>query len=82
MSAHHHRCPLCGGRTTDGTTTFTADLGFGVVVVRHVPADVCEQCGEEWLNDEVAEQLERIVSEAREKQAVVEVTEWRERQAA
>jgi len=40
-------CPLCGGKKKLGTTTFTADLGFGVVVVRNVPATVCSQCGED-----------------------------------
>ncbi len=27
------RCPLCGGTKQEGKTTFTVDLGFGVVVV-------------------------------------------------
>ncbi len=31
-------CPVCKGTRRRGTTTFTADLGFGVVVVRNVPA--------------------------------------------
>ena len=39
------RCPLCGGSKKAGRTTFTVDLGFGVVVVRDVPASVCSQCG-------------------------------------
>ncbi|MDR4509847.1 MAG: YgiT-type zinc finger protein [Candidatus Brocadiaceae bacterium] len=34
-------CPLCGGKKQAGKTTFTVDLGFGVVVVREVPATVC-----------------------------------------
>ena len=38
-------CPLCGGAKRRGSTTFTADLGFGVVVIRNVPASVCGQCG-------------------------------------
>jgi len=29
------------------------DLGFGVVVVRNVPAKVCSQCGEEWIDAKV-----------------------------
>jgi hypothetical protein len=49
-------------------------LGFGVVVVRHVPALVCDQCGAEWLTDAVAARLEQIVEEARKKKALVEVT--------
>ncbi len=76
-----HVCPMCGGARVHGLTTFTADLGFGVVVVRHVPALVCDQCGEEWLDDAVAEVLEAAVAEARLKHSLVEVTEWRDRAA-
>ncbi len=74
-------CPLCGGTRTQGLTTFTADLGFGVVVVRHVPALVCNQCGEDWIGDEVAETLESAVAQARAKHSIVDVTEWQDRAA-
>ncbi|HCP91956.1 MAG TPA: YgiT-type zinc finger domain-containing protein [Spartobacteria bacterium] len=67
-------CPVCGGRKTPGTTTFSADLGSGVVVVRNVQATICAQCGEEWIDNETALKLERIVSEAREKRLQVEIT--------
>lgn len=74
MNATNDRCPLCGGRKTSATTTFSADLGTGVVVVRRVRASVCEQCGEEWIDDATARQLERVVDAARSRQAQVEVT--------
>lgn len=67
-------CPLCGGRKKEGKTTFTADLGFGVVVVREVPATVCSQCGADWIGDTIAEKLERIVEDARQRHHLVEVT--------
>jgi YgiT-type zinc finger domain-containing protein len=67
-------CPLCGGSKRAGTTTFTAELGFGVVVVRNVPALVCAQCGADWIADEVAARLEALVEDAREKRYQVEVT--------
>ena len=66
-------CPLCGGKKKLGTTTFTADLGFGVVVVRNVPATVCSQCGEDWIADAVAERIETLVEDARKKRLQVEV---------
>lgn len=69
-------CPLCGGEKHPGSTTFAVDLQFGVVVVRQVPALVCNQCGEAWIEDPVAKRLERRVSEARAKHSVVEVTYW------
>ena len=68
------KCPLCGGSKKDGKTTFTVDLGFGVVVVRDVPATVCSQCGADWINDAIAAKLEEIVNDARQKHHMVEVT--------
>lgn len=58
-------CPICHGVKIDSTTSFTVDYNSGVVVVRDVPAKVCMQCGEEWIQDEVASKLEEIVSIAK-----------------
>lgn len=71
-------CPLCKGSIHEGISTFTVDLGYGVVVVRDVPAHVCSQCGEEWLSDETTAKLEKIVESAREKHVTVEVARWSE----
>ncbi len=78
MSNSHGRCPLCGGEKEPGTTTFAVDLQFGVVVVRQVPALVCTQCGDAWIDDRVAERLEVVVADARRKQTVVEVAQWQQ----
>ena len=64
---------LRGGEKA-GKTTFTVDLGFGVVVVREVPATVCSQCGADWIDDAISEKLEKIVDDARQKHNLVEVT--------
>jgi len=67
-------CPDCGGQKRPGKTTFTVDLGFGVVVVRNVPALVCSQCGADWIADDIAERLESMVDDARKRHRQVEVT--------
>ncbi len=67
------RCPLCGGSKVPGTTTYSVDLGFGVVIVRNVSATVCDQCGEEWIGAKTARKLEKLVDEARQKKLQVEV---------
>lgn len=66
-------CPICGGTKKAGKTTYTVDPGFGVVVVRDVPAMICSQCGEEWIDNATARDLEKIVNEARKKKAQFEV---------
>ena len=67
------RCPLCGGRKQPGKTTYSVDLGSGVILVRNVPATVCAQCGEAWIEHHIAQKLEQITQEAREKGLQVEV---------
>ena len=77
MSEFNKPCPVCRGGTRQlGTTTFTVDLGLGVVVVRDVPAQVCNLCGADWIEDTTAETLERIVEQAREKHTVVKAANW------
>lgn len=66
-------CPLCKGAKKPGRTLSAAELGFGVLVVRNVPASVCSQCGADWIEDAVAGQLERLVAEAKAKRSQVEV---------
>ncbi len=45
----------------------------GVVVVRHVPALVCESCGQSWIEDEAAANLQRIVQTTHKEKTQVEV---------
>jgi hypothetical protein len=46
------------------------------VVVREVPAFVCAQCGDAWIDDPVAAKLESIVAKERRTQAIVVVMQW------
>ena len=66
-------CALCGGNKKSGKTIFTVALGEGVLVVRDVPALVCSQCGENWIDDKVASKLEKLADDARKKHLQVEV---------
>ena len=68
-----NRCPLCRGLKIDGTTTFTVDLVQSLVVVRDVPAKVCQQCSEIWIEDNIAEKLEQITENIRKHPRQIEV---------
>jgi YgiT-type zinc finger domain-containing protein len=74
MNAKNEQCPLCGGKRIPGESTFTAELGIGIVVVRRVRATVCAQCGEEWIDDATARRLEEVVNNARAGRREVEIT--------
>ena len=58
-------CPTCNGPRVQELVSFTADLGFGVVVVRKVPALSCLHCGNEWFANDTTLKLEKFVDSKR-----------------
>ena len=54
-------CFMCKGTEQDGFSTFTADMGKCIVIVKNVPSCVCGQCGEVSYSDERARRLEQII---------------------
>ncbi|MFQ5954885.1 MAG: type II toxin-antitoxin system MqsA family antitoxin [Kiloniellales bacterium] len=68
------KCVLCRqGETRPAEVTVTLDRGETVVVVKSVPADVCENCGEYYLSAPVTEQVMARAEEAVKSGAEVEV---------
>ena len=57
------RCDLCGGELSAGTTSLEIWRDEELVVLRDIPADVCQQCGEAYLSPEVSEKLDRFLEE-------------------
>ena len=54
-------CFMCKGTLKEGFSTFTADMGSCIVIIKNVPSRICGQCGEASYGDEVARRLEQIV---------------------
>lgn len=52
------KCVICKtGQTHPGMTTVTLQRDGTVVVVRDVPAEICEDCGEYYLSEAVARRV-------------------------
>jgi YgiT-type zinc finger domain-containing protein len=69
-------CPVCKGEVKRGTTNFPVELDGGFLIVKNVPADVCGQCGEVFIPDDVAEALEKTVEIARKSKAEIEIVSY------
>lgn len=70
-------CPVCKGKIERGITTFPTEIENGLLFVKDVPADICKQCGEVFIPDEVAETLEDIVFKARKEKVEVEIISYK-----
>jgi len=57
------RCDLCGGELKSATTTLEIWRGEELLVIRDVPADVCQQCSEAYISADVSEQLDHFLEE-------------------
>lgn len=61
------KCSICKkGETSPGTATVTLERGRLTLVVKAVPAEVCDNCGEKYIDEKAtAELLAKLESEAR-----------------
>lgn len=59
-------CFFCKGRTEEQLTKYIVDLGNCVLIVKNVPARVCQQCGEVTFSDDVVARLEGFVNTVRQ----------------
>ena len=52
------KCPICkSGSTRRGTTTVTLQRDQATVVFMSVPAEVCDTCGEAFVDEAITDRL-------------------------
>ena len=68
------KCVLCKqGETRSGKVTVTLQRNETTVIIKNVPADVCENCGEYYLSEDITKRVLEIAEEAVRKGAEVEI---------
>ena len=55
------RCDLCGGRVRRELISYALFYEGHWIIVEHVPANVCHQCGEKLYDPETVNHLQRII---------------------
>ena len=65
------------GMLKAGRTTVTVDRDGTTIVIRNVPVDVCDTCGEDYPDSAVASSLETVLQEAARSGVRFEVREYR-----
>jgi YgiT-type zinc finger domain-containing protein len=71
------KCTICGvGEVSPGTTTVTVERDEAVVVIRNVPAEVCDTCGEYYLEGAVVDRIMEHAERAIQNGAEIEVIRY------
>ncbi|RJP26852.1 MAG: type II toxin-antitoxin system MqsA family antitoxin [Candidatus Abyssobacteria bacterium SURF_5] len=68
------RCVICKqGETRPGTATVTLQREESTIIIKDVPAEICENCGEYYLSESITEKVMTRAEESIKKGAEVEI---------
>lgn len=71
------KCTICKtGEMRPGHATVTLQRANTVVVIKDVPAQVCQDCGEYYLEETVAQRVYAQADAAAQRHAEVEVVQY------
>ena len=59
------KCTFCKGTLKEGKTDFIANYKGEVLIIRDVPAWVCEECGEAWFTPEISRKIDRVMEDVK-----------------
>ena len=58
-------CILCKSNLIKGIVNHIVDFDGHIIIIKGVPANICKQCGEYYLENDVALKLEKIIEETK-----------------
>jgi YgiT-type zinc finger domain-containing protein len=71
------KCVICrNGDTRPGKATVTLERGGTTLVIKGVPAQICENCGEEYVDEAVTARLLKTAEDAVRAGVQVDVREY------
>ena len=71
------KCVICKlGETRPGKTTVTLERDGTTLVIKGVPAAICANCGEEYVDEETTAQLLLAADEAVKSRVQVDIREY------
>ena len=71
------KCVICkSGETAPGKVTVTLEDDGTIIVIKEVPAHVCQTCGEEYIDEEITSRLLHIAEEASQAGVQIDVRHY------
>jgi len=55
-------CIFCGGNLKQSKTDYIEKNGSMVILIKDVPCEECEQCGETYFNNNIVKKIEHILN--------------------
>ena len=72
------KCKICSAELKKSKVNHIIDLDDHIIIIKAVPALVCEQCGEYFLETDIALKLEKMVENVYQNHAEVFIVKFDE----
>ena len=66
-------CVICKGNLASGQINYPVNKDSQFLLIKEVPALICDQCGEYYLDDHIFSKIEKIVESAKQLNVEIEV---------
>jgi YgiT-type zinc finger domain-containing protein len=71
------KCVICKhGETQQGFTTVTLEKNDATIIFKHVPAHVCDNCGEKYVDGEVTAEVLKKAQEIVSNGVQIDIREY------
>ncbi len=72
------KCPICKhGDTISGTASITLERNTATLVFKDVPAQICNNCGEEYFTDSITKSIMKQAESAIIQGVQIDVRQYR-----
>ena len=71
------KCFMCKGETEQKLVNYLLDVDNRIIIIKEVPANVCKQCGERYFDDDVMENLEKIIEDVKNVSIEISVVNYK-----
>ena len=75
------KCFMCKGDTERKLVNYLIDIDKKIIIIKEVPANVCKQCGERYFDDDVMQNLEKIIEDIKNASIEISIVNYKEKTA-
>lgn len=72
------KCALCKAHLRKGKVNHIVDYGKRIIIIKNVPANIRNQCGEYYVDTSIALKLESIIEEIGKNKAEISILNYDE----
>ena len=71
-------CFMCKGELEEKKVNYMVDLESTIIIIKGVPAKVCNECKEQYFDDETSKNIENIVNKLKDLSTEVTIINYKD----